>query len=140
MKEPKWWLDTESLQGSDFAMSTAFSALMRKVFIWMALALVITGVTAYGVATTPSLLIAIVTNKALFWGLIIAELALVFAVARNRNVAVRALFGCERCYVVCHLLSLQYAGNHTDILHHRRHIWRYGTRGLHNEDRPYVAR
>lgn len=41
MKEPKWWLDTESLQGSDFAMSTAFSALMRKVFIWMALALLL---------------------------------------------------------------------------------------------------
>ena len=85
MKEPKWWLDTESPQGGDFAMSTAFSALMRKVFIWMALALVITGVTAYGVATTPSLLIAIVTNKALFWGLIIAELALVFAVSGAIN-------------------------------------------------------
>lgn len=85
MKEPKWWLDTESLQGGDFAMSTAFSTLMRKVFIWMALALVITGVTAYGVATTPSLLIAIVTNKALFWGLIIAELALVFAVSGALN-------------------------------------------------------
>ena len=85
MKEPKWWLDTESLQGGDFAMSTAFSALMRKVFIWMALALGITGVTAYGVATTPSLLIAIVTNKALFWGLIIAELALVFAVSGAIN-------------------------------------------------------
>ena len=79
------WLDTESLQGGDFAMSTAFPALMRKVFIWMALALVITGVTAYGVATTPSLLIAIVTNKALFWGLIIAELALVFAVSGAIN-------------------------------------------------------
>ena len=51
----------------------------------MALALVITGVTAYGVATTPSLLIAIVTNKALFWGLIIAELALVFAVSGAIN-------------------------------------------------------
>ena len=85
MKEPKWWLDTESLQGGDFAMSTAFSTLMRKVFVWMTLALVITGVTAYGVATTPSLLIAIVTNKALFWGLIIAELALVFAVSGAIN-------------------------------------------------------
>ena len=73
------WLDTDSLRGSDFSMSSAFPVLMRKVFVWMALALVITGVTAYGVATTPSLLIAIVTNKALFWGLIIAELALVFA-------------------------------------------------------------
>lgn len=85
MKEPKWWLDTESLQGSDFSMSSAFPVLMRKVFVWMALALVITGVTAYGVATTPSLLIAIVTNKALFWGLIIAELALVFAVSGAIN-------------------------------------------------------
>ena len=79
------WLDTDSLHGSDFSMSSAFSVLMRKVFVWMALALVITGVTAYGVATTPSLLIAIVTNKALFWGLIIAELALVFAVSGAIN-------------------------------------------------------
>ena len=79
------WLDTDSLRGSDFSMSSAFPVLMRKVFVWMALALVITGVTAYGVATTPSLLIAIVTNKALFWGLIIAELALVFAVSGAIN-------------------------------------------------------
>lgn len=79
------WLDTDSLRGSDFSMSSAFPVLMRKVFVWMALALVITGVTAYGVATTPSLLIAIVTNKALFWGLIIAELALVFAVSGALN-------------------------------------------------------
>ena len=79
------WLDTDSLRGSDFSMSSAFPVLMRKVFIWMALALVITGVTAYGVATTPSLLIAIVTNKAIFWGLIIAELALVFAVSGAIN-------------------------------------------------------
>lgn len=79
------WLDTDSLRGSDFSMSSAFPVLMRKVFVWMALALVITGVTAYGFATTPSLLIAIVTNKALFWGLIIAELALVFAVSGAIN-------------------------------------------------------
>ena len=79
------WLDTDSLRGSDFSMSSAFPVLMRKVFVWMALALVITGVTAYGVATTPSLLIAIVTNKAIFWGLIIAELALVFAVSGAIN-------------------------------------------------------
>ena len=79
------WLDTDSLRGSDFSMSSAFPVLIRKVFVWMALALVITGVTAYGVATTPSLLIAIVTNKALFWGLIIAELALVFAVSGAIN-------------------------------------------------------
>ena len=32
------------------ALSLAFPALMRKVYVWMTLALIITGVTAYGVA------------------------------------------------------------------------------------------
>ena len=40
-------------------MSVAFPALMRKVYTWMTLALVITGVTAYGVANSPGLLQAI---------------------------------------------------------------------------------
>lgn len=31
--------------------SLAFPALMRKVYVWMAMALVITAVAAYGVAT-----------------------------------------------------------------------------------------
>jgi FtsH-binding integral membrane protein len=50
-------------------MSIAFPALMRKVFLWMSLALIITAVTAYGVATSPTLMTAIFTNKILFWGL-----------------------------------------------------------------------
>lgn len=79
------WLDAESLRGSDFSMSTAFPALMRKVFVWMALALAITGITAYGVASTPALIMAVFTNKALFWGLIIAEFVLVFAVSGAIN-------------------------------------------------------
>ena len=37
-------------------MSLAFPALMRKVYVWMTLALVITGVTAYGVASSPGLI------------------------------------------------------------------------------------
>ena len=79
------WLDTDSLRGSDFSMSSAFPALMRKVFVWMTLALAITGITAYGVASTPSLIMAILGNKALFWGLIIAELVLVFSVSGAIN-------------------------------------------------------
>lgn len=61
-------------------VSMAFPALMRKVYVWMALALVITGFTAYGVANSPALLMAVFGNKILFWGLIIAELALVWGV------------------------------------------------------------
>ena len=58
---------------------------MRKVYVWMTLALVITGVTAYGVATSPGLLSAIATNKLLFWGLIIAEFGLVVAISSAIN-------------------------------------------------------
>lgn len=65
--------------------SAAMPALMRKVYVWMTLALVLTGFTAYGVATSPGLLIAILSNKILFWGLIIAELALVWTVSARIN-------------------------------------------------------
>lgn len=67
------------------AMSSAFPVLMRKVYVWMTLALVITGFTAYGVATSPGVLQAIFGNPVLFWGMIIAELALVIGVSAAIN-------------------------------------------------------
>ena len=67
------------------SMSTAFPALMRKVYVWMALALVITGATAYGVATSPGVMTALYSNQLLFWGLIIAEFALVFGITGAIN-------------------------------------------------------
>ena len=69
----------------ELSMSAAFPILMRKVYVWMTLALVITGVTAYGVATSPGLMMAIATNKLLFWGLIIAEFGLVVAISAAIN-------------------------------------------------------
>lgn len=67
------------------AMSSAFPVLMRKVYVWMTLALVITGFTAYGVATSPGVLQLIFGNQILFWGMIIAELALVIGVSAAIN-------------------------------------------------------
>ena len=66
-------------------VSEAFPVLMRKVYVWMTLALAITGFTAYGVATSPGILQAIYTNQILFWGLIIAEFALVLGVSAAIN-------------------------------------------------------
>ena len=66
-------------------LSGAYSALMRKVYTWMALALVITGVTAFGVANSPTLLMTLMTSRGLMFGLIIAELALVFAISGAIN-------------------------------------------------------
>lgn len=73
-------------------VSLAFPALMRKVYLWMTLALVITGFTAFGIASNPGIAYAIVTNRLLFWGLIIAEFGLVIGIsgAINRLSAVTA--------------------------------------------------
>jgi FtsH-binding integral membrane protein len=68
-----------------FVPSTTFSALMQKVYTWMTLALVITGVTAYGVANSPSILTMLYSNQIVFWGIIIAELALVFIISGMIN-------------------------------------------------------
>ena len=59
----------------------AMPVLMRKVYTWMALALVITGVCAYGVAASPTLIMAIFSSKMTFYGLLIAELALVIFIS-----------------------------------------------------------
>lgn len=69
----------------EWAVSEAFPVLMRKVYVWMTLALVITGLTAYGVASSPAVLKMLYSNPAVFWILIIAELALVFGVTAAIN-------------------------------------------------------
>lgn len=62
-------------------MPTAFSVLMRKVYVWMTLALVITGFTAYYVAHSTSFVYTLMSSSGLMWGLIIAELALVIGLS-----------------------------------------------------------
>jgi hypothetical protein len=82
-------LNFQNLQGipaeREWEVSNAFPVLMRKVYVWMTLALVITGFTAYGVATSPGILQAIYSNQILFWGMIIAEFALVIGVSAAIN-------------------------------------------------------
>lgn len=69
----------------ELSMSAAFPVLMRKVYVWMTLALVLTGVTAYGVASSPGVMNALYTNPILFWGLVIAEFALVIGISAAIN-------------------------------------------------------
>jgi FtsH-binding integral membrane protein len=63
----------------------AYSALMRKVYAWMTLALCITGLTAFYVAGNSDLVGAILSNRILFFGLIIGELALVMGLSSAIN-------------------------------------------------------
>lgn len=60
------------------ALSASFPALMRKVYVWMTFALAITGMCAYGVATSPSLVQMLYGSPATIWVLLFAELGLVF--------------------------------------------------------------
>lgn len=78
MKEDRLY---ELIREKEQMAAVAFPALMRKVYVWMTLALVLTGFTAYAVANSPGIMTAIYTNSMLMWGLLIGELALVWYVS-----------------------------------------------------------
>ncbi|MBI1223549.1 MAG: BAX inhibitor (BI)-1/YccA family protein [Bacteroidetes bacterium] len=72
------------------------ASFMSKVYAWMGIALLITGITAWYVAQSQQLLEAIVMNRGMFFGLMIGELALVFIISARINklsaAAVTAMF------------------------------------------------
>lgn len=73
------------LSQSQERQMTTQSNFLAKVYGWMALALLLTAGTAFYVASSPSLIQAVYGNKILFWGLMIAELVLVFTVSGAIN-------------------------------------------------------
>lgn len=54
---------------------------VRSVYNWMCIGLALTGFLAYYVSTSPTLLELVFGNRAVFFGLIIGELVMVFALA-----------------------------------------------------------
>ena len=70
---------------SSVNVATAFPALMRKVYVWMTLALVVTALSAYYVATTPEMLYAILSNRMVFIGLLIEEVLMVVGMTAMIN-------------------------------------------------------
>jgi len=61
------------------------SAFLSKVYGWMFVGLLITAVTASAVASSPSLVEALILNRAVFWILLIAQLGLVFFLSARVN-------------------------------------------------------
>ena len=51
-----------------------FNAFLSKVFMWMFVGLMLTGVTSVAVASSPSLLQLLYRNQLLFFALIIGEI------------------------------------------------------------------
>ena len=71
----------QSVATSEEKAAVAFPALMRKVYVWMSMALVITGLTAWIVAHNASLLQLIYGNSATIWILFAVEIGLVIALS-----------------------------------------------------------
>src|SRR5580765_5957904 len=92
------------------------TAFLRKVYGWMCVGLGVTAVVALAVAGSPTILQAIVTNKFLFFGLVIAELGLVFYLsARVSRLAPATAAGLFLLYsalngVTLSLILLAYTG------------------------------
>jgi uncharacterized protein len=76
------------------AASERVSAFLRSVYAWMAAGLTITAVTAAFVASSPAIAMAIVQNRLLFWGIMIAQLGIVFVLsARVQTLAASTASG-----------------------------------------------
>lgn len=69
------------IRQQEMTNASTFKVLMRKVYLWMTLALMITGITAAGVANTPNILALIYSSQVVMWGIIIAEFGLVIYIS-----------------------------------------------------------
>lgn len=69
----------------NYATKAAQTALFRSVYLWMTLALVITGFVAMYVAKSYALISMIAQNSIMFWGILIAELGLVMYMSARIN-------------------------------------------------------
>lgn len=63
----------------------ALSQYMSKVYMWMTLGILLTGFVAFSVASNPDVLYAIVGNKFVFYGMMIAEFGLVIWLSAGIN-------------------------------------------------------
>ncbi|HCZ22793.1 MAG TPA: hypothetical protein DHU72_05105, partial [Rikenellaceae bacterium] len=62
-----------------------FAALLSKVYLWMTFALLITGFAAFSVANSVTIVNAMVEHRYVFFGVGIAELALVLILSSRIN-------------------------------------------------------
>lgn len=69
------------IRQQEMTNASTFKVLMRKVYLWMTLALMITGITAAGVANSPNILELIYSSQVVMWGIIIAEFGLVIYIS-----------------------------------------------------------
>jgi hypothetical protein len=91
-----WRVKMDSLTLQRTQVQVRVNSFVRSVYNWMAIGLALTGSVAYGVANTPEIQRMIFGSGVVFFGLIIAQLALVFVISsriyRMQAVTATALF------------------------------------------------
>jgi uncharacterized protein len=63
------------------AVADRASTFLSRVYAWMCGGLAVTAATAWGVASSPSMVQALVSNRLLFWGLLIVQLGIVWTLS-----------------------------------------------------------
>jgi FtsH-binding integral membrane protein len=61
------------------------ATFLTKVYAWMFAGLLITAITAFGIATSPVLIETLMLNRIIFWGLLFAQLGVVFYLSARVN-------------------------------------------------------
>ncbi|MBA2404363.1 MAG: Bax inhibitor-1/YccA family protein [Bdellovibrionales bacterium] len=65
--------------------SLAVGQYMSKVYMWMTIGILLTGMVAMGFASDPNLVFTVASNKILYWGLFIAQIGLVLWLSAGIN-------------------------------------------------------
>jgi FtsH-binding integral membrane protein len=72
---------------------TQVADFMRRVYAWMCVGLLVTAAVAWLTASTPPVVELLATNRLVFWGIVIAELALVWYTTARIDVLAPATAG-----------------------------------------------
>ena len=99
----------QSISTNQTQVQVRVNDFIRSVYNWMAIGLALTGLVAFYIASTPALLELIFRNQILFFGLIIAELALVFVIsARIQRMQASTATGLFILYSVLNGVTLSF--------------------------------
>ncbi|MDD2961922.1 MAG: Bax inhibitor-1/YccA family protein [Muribaculaceae bacterium] len=78
-------MDNFEIKTQDTSLDTYVSSVMKRVYMKMFLALVVTTITAYICGTSAEIMGYMLSNPFVYWGLLLGELAMVFTISGAIN-------------------------------------------------------
>jgi FtsH-binding integral membrane protein len=83
--EPSWKQPSLTAPQLADVRDERVGAFLSKVYGWMFVGLLVTAVTAFAIASSPAIVEVIFVNRPVLWGLLIAQLGLVFYLSARVN-------------------------------------------------------